>query len=154
MPVGRPITHSLVKALRRIPGFDLLGGQELLCIVGASVNLRWARGSHVFVKGAPGEALYVVLEGRVRIYDEIDGREVEIATTGPGDYFGEMSLLSDTTHTKSVVAVEDSELLVLLKESFRELLDGSEELAEQIQKTLESRRADAESKYDTERAAS
>ena len=154
MAVARPITHSLVKALRRVPGFDILGGQELLCIVGASVNLRWAEGSHVFDKGSPGQALYVVLEGRVKIYDEVDGKEVEIATTGPGDYFGEMSLLSDTTHTKSVVAVEDSELLVLLKEPFRELLEGNDELAAQIQKTLESRRAEAESKYDTERAAS
>jgi CRP-like cAMP-binding protein len=78
----------------------------------------------------------------------------EIRKLGPGDYFGEMSLLSDTTHTKSVVAVEDSELLVLMKEPFRELLEGNDELAAEIQKTLESRRAETDSKYDTERAAS
>ncbi len=137
-----------------MPGFDLLDGRELLHIVGASVNLRWAAGSHVFEKGAPGEALYVVLEGSVRIYDEVDGKEVEIATTGPGDYFGEMSLLSDTTHTKSVMAVEDSELLVLMKEPFRALVEGNEELAAHLQKTLESRRVETASKYDTDKAAS
>lgn len=148
--MARPVTHSLVKALRHVPGFDALDAQDLLRIVGASVNLRWSEGSKVFGKGAPGEALYVVLEGRVKIYDEVDGREVEIATTGPGDYFGEMSLLSDTTHTKNVVAVDDSELLVLMKEPFRRLLDSNDELERAFQKTLEERRLDAESKYDTE----
>lgn len=151
--MSRPVTHSLVKALKRVPGFDALDGQDLLCIVGASVNLRWSEGSRVFAKDAPGEALYVVLEGKVKIFDDVDGGEVEIATTGPGDYFGEMSLLSDTTHTKNAVAVEDSELLVLMKEPFRELLDSNDELAGAFQTTVEERRLDAESKYDTEAAA-
>ena len=152
--MARPITHSLVKALRSVPGFDRLGGQELLCIVGASVNLRWSQGSYVFRRGTPGEALFVVLEGKVKIYDHVDGQEVAIATTGAGDYFGEMSLLADTTHTKSVKAVEDSELLVLMKEPFRELLDSSEDLARAIHETLETRRAQTASKYDTEQTAS
>lgn len=152
--MARPVTHSLVKALRRVPGFDLLGPQDLLTIVGASVNLRWAEGSHVFKKGSAGEGLYIVLDGKVTIYDEVNGNEVEIATIEAGDYFGEMSLLADTTHTKSVRAVEDSELLVLLKETFSELIHSNEELADHIHKTLETRRAELESKYETEARAS
>ena len=152
--MARPVTHSLVKALKRVPGFDLLGAADLLAIVGASVNLRWSRGSHVFKKGSPGEGLYIVLDGKVLIYDEVDGSEVEIASIEAGDYFGEMSLLADTTHTKSVRAIEDSELLVLLKDAFSELMESNEELADHIHKTLESRRADMESKYQTEARAS
>ncbi len=151
--MARPVTHSLVKALKRVPGFDLLDSHDLLCIVGASVNLRWATGSHVFTKGTPGEALYVVLSGKVKIYDEVDGAEVEIATIEAGDYFGEMSLLAETTHTKNVRAVEDSELLVLLKEPFAELMESNDELADHIHKTLEARRAELESKYETEARA-
>jgi CRP-like cAMP-binding protein len=147
-----PITHSLVKALKGVRGFDLLEGDDLLCIVGASVNLQWPAGSHVFKKGSPGEALYVVLSGEVRIYDEVDGQEVEIARTGPGKYFGEMSLLEDTTHTKNVQAIEDSELLVIIKEEFREMLESNDDLAEHVQKTFEARRADTESKYQTDAA--
>jgi CRP/FNR family transcriptional regulator, cyclic AMP receptor protein len=152
--VARPVTHSLVKALKRVPGFDLLSSQDLLCIVGASVNLKWAPGSHVFKKGAPGEALYVVLSGKVKIYDEVDGDEVEIAAIDAGDYFGEMSLLEETTHTKNVKAVEDSELLVLLKEPFAELMESNDELADHIHKTLEIRRAETESRFQTEARAS
>ena len=149
----RPITHSLVKALKGVHGFDLLGGEDLLCIVGASANLRWPQGSHVFRKGSPGEALYVVLSGEVRIYDEVDGKEVEIAKTGPGKYFGEMSLLRDTTHTKNVQATQNSELLVITKEEFREMLESNPDLAAHVRDTFEVRRAETESKYQTEAAS-
>ena len=149
----RPITHSLVKALRHVPGFDVLSDRDLLRIVGASVNLEWPAGSMVFEKDSPGEALYIVLSGNVRIYDQVDGNELEIARIGPGDFFGEMSLISDTTHTKNVQAVEDSELLVLMKDSFRRLLEMNEDLAAAVHERLEKRRAQTEAKFETDRAA-
>jgi CRP/FNR family cyclic AMP-dependent transcriptional regulator len=150
--MGRPVTHSLVKALRGVPGFDLLDDRHLLWIVGASMNLAWPSGSFVFQKGTAGEALYIVLSGRVRIYDVVDGFEIEIARIGPGDFFGEMSLLLETTHTKNVQAVEDSELLVLMKDSFRRLFDAKPDLAALVHKRLEERRAEAEVKDFTESA--
>lgn len=143
------VSHSLIKALKAVPGFDLLSDQELLEIVGASVNLAWPAGSCVFEKGTAGEALYVVLSGSVRIYDQIDGTEVEIARTGAGDFFGESSLLLETTHTKNVQALEDTELLVLSKDSFRKLLASNPNLAAHIHQTLETRRAEAQEKYPT-----
>ena len=150
--MGRPITHSLVKALRQVPAFDLLSDRDLLRIVGASVNLSWPAGSMVFEKDSPGEALFIVLSGQVRIFDEVGGSEVEIARTGPGDFFGEMSLLLDTTHTKNAQAVEDSELLVLMKDSFRRLLEMHDDLAEAVHERLEKRRAETQAKIETDRA--
>jgi CRP-like cAMP-binding protein len=137
--MGRPITHSLVKALQNVPGFELLDDHTLLRIVGASVNLAYPEGTLVFEKGSEGEALYIVLSGQVRIFDNVDGREVEVARTRPGDYFGEISLLLSSTHTKSVEAVEDSELLVLDKDSFKRLLETYPDVADLIQKRLEER---------------
>lgn len=153
--MGRPITHSLVKALRQVPGFDALSDQDLLHIVGASVNLSWPAGSMVFEKDSPGEALYIVLSGKVRIFDQVDGKEVEIARTGPGDFFGEMSLVLDTMHTKNAQAVEDSELLVLMKDYFRRLLEMREEVAASVHERLEERRAETLAKFrvETDRAA-
>jgi CRP/FNR family cyclic AMP-dependent transcriptional regulator len=150
--MARPVTHSLVKALRGVPGFDLLDDRHLLWIVGASMNLAWPAGSFVFQKGTAGEALYIVLSGQVRIYDVVDGFEIEIARIGPGDFFGEMSLLLETTHTKNVQAVEDSELLVLMKDSFRRLFDAKPDLAALVHRRLEERRAEAEAKNFTESA--
>ncbi|HEX2057007.1 MAG TPA: cyclic nucleotide-binding domain-containing protein [Actinomycetota bacterium] len=147
--LGHGISHSLIKALKRVPGFDLLDEADLVEIAGASVNLVWREGSCIFEKGFPGEALYIVLSGAVRIYDVVDGRDVEIARTGAGDFFGEHSLLLETTHTKNVQAVEDTELLVLSKQSFARLLASNPKLEQHIHRTLEARRSEAAEKYQT-----
>jgi CRP/FNR family transcriptional regulator, cyclic AMP receptor protein len=144
------ISHSLIKALETVRGFDALEDGYLVKIAGASVNLLWPEGSFVFTKGTPADALYIVLSGEVRIFDEVGGSEIEIARTGPGEYFGEISLLSDTTHTKNVQATEDTELLVLSKDSFQRLLASNPNLEEQIRKRSETRTTEAEQRYQTE----
>ena len=83
----------------------------------------------------------------------MNGREIEIARTEKGDYFGEMSLLLDTTHTKTAEAVEDSELLVVMSDDFRKLLDSNKDLRNHITKTLEVRRTEMEAKYQTDEAS-
>lgn len=143
------ITHSLIKALEGVPGFDALSESYLVEIAGASVNLMWPENALVYGKGSPADALYIVLEGEVRIYDEVDGEEIEIARTGPGEYFGEISLLMETTHTKNVRAVEETELLVLSKDSFRRLLASNPNLDAQIRERSETRRSEAEGMYPT-----
>jgi CRP-like cAMP-binding protein len=143
------ITHSLIKALGGVPGFDVLDRAYLVEIAGASVNLMWPEGSFVYTKGSPADALYIVLEGAVRIYDEIEGEEIEIARIGPGEYFGEISLLMETTHTKNVQAVEDTELLVLSKESFGRLLASSPSLDAPVRERSETRKTETEGMYPT-----
>jgi CRP/FNR family cyclic AMP-dependent transcriptional regulator len=132
-----------------VPGFEALSESYLVEIAGASINLNWPRGSFVFTKGSPADALYIVLEGSVRIYDEIDGNEIEIARIGPGEYFGEISLLMETTHTKNVQATEDTELLVLSKQSFGRLLASNPNLEALIRERSETRRTEAEGMYPT-----
>jgi CRP-like cAMP-binding protein len=137
--VARPVSHSLVEALRAVPDFASLDDATLLRVVGVSLTLAWSAGSVVFDEGAPAEALYVVLSGRVSIYDAGEDGEDEVALMESGDYFGEHSLLRDTTHSKSARAVEDSELLVIPAGSFRDLLDRDATLAELVETTLRSR---------------
>jgi CRP-like cAMP-binding protein len=127
----RPLRHSLVKALRRVPDFSALDDSVLLKVVGASANLFWPSGSVIFETGSPSEALYIVLAGRVRIADTPQASD-DIAQIGPGDYFGELSMLRNSLHTKSAQAIEDSEIMVLPKQSFEALLRTDEDLAEQV----------------------
>jgi CRP-like cAMP-binding protein len=139
MPDGDRVTHRLIRALRGVPEFAAVDDGTLLRILGASHNLFWPAGSPIFQQGRPAEALYIVLEGVVRVSEEVDGREVEAARIGPGDYFGEASLLRDSTHSKSARAVEDTELMVLPKDSFEALLDSTPELAAHMHAKLERR---------------
>ena len=137
--MAETVTHSLVKALRTVPDFAPLGDEDLLRIVGASTNLFWPAGSLVFARGSEAEALYVILTGKVRIFEVIEGTEVEVSVIGPGDSFGELSLLLHTTHTKDARAEEDTELMVVPKESFQGLLARHPDLATHFRKRLAER---------------
>jgi CRP-like cAMP-binding protein len=137
--VRRTVTHSLVQALRVVPAFASLADDAVLRIVGASANLAWRAGGLVFEKDTPGDALYIVLTGAVSILDVVDGREVEIGRVGPGEFFGEFSLLTDSTHSMTARAAEDSELMVLPKETFQELLECEPELDDYFRRKLSER---------------
>ncbi len=134
------VTHSLVSALRAVPSLGKLDDRALLCIVGDSANLFWRAGSSVFELGTPADGLYIVVSGAVRVLG--DGG-VELNVLGPGDFFGELSLLDGSPHGHTVVAAEDSELLVVAKERFDDLLAGDAELAASIRRTAAERRGAA-----------
>jgi CRP-like cAMP-binding protein len=136
--VAAPVTHTLVKTLRAVQDFASLDDATLLEIVGSSACLFWSAKSRVFTKGDPAEALYVVLTGKVRIFEEDD----EVAEIPPGDYFGEHSLLLHTTHSKSAETVEESELMVIPETAFVPILMQNPDLASQMRRRLESRLVD------------
>ena len=138
-----PVTHSLVAALRAVPVFAAFDDSTLLKIVGASENLFWREGSTVFEKGSEAEGLYIVLSGCIRIFDVEDGRETEIVRVQPGEFFGELSLLLETTHTKSAAATQDAELMVVPKDSFQDLLASYPDLDEHLRRKIEERLPDA-----------
>lgn len=130
-------SHSLVKLLRTVHDFKELDDSTLLKVVGASANLAYAPGSMIFERGSPAEALYVILSGRVRIFDPSDGADV--AQLGPGESFGEISLLRRTSHTKSAQAVEPTEIMVLPRDSFEELLASNEHVRLHVEQRIAQR---------------
>jgi len=134
---ARPL-HSLVKALRSVPTLAPFDQRTLLTIAGDSANLFWPAGAVVFERGSAADGLYVVLSGGVRILGDA-GEELNVL--GPGEYFGEFSLLLGTDHQNDVHAVEDSELLVVPRELVDELLSAHPEVAERIRQEAEERRA-------------
>jgi CRP-like cAMP-binding protein len=134
--VTGPISHTLVRALRTVPAFSGLDETTLCDIVGASSNLVWRTGSPIFEPGDPAEALYIVLSGEIRIVDEA---EQDVARLGSGDFFGELSLLRRTNHSKRAEVVEDSELMVLPQQRFAALLAEDAELAEAVRSAMETR---------------
>jgi CRP/FNR family cyclic AMP-dependent transcriptional regulator len=130
------VSHSLVAALRSVPSLATLEDRTLLAIVGDSANLFWRAGSQVFAKGSPADGLYVVVSGSVRVIAD-DG--AELGVLGAGDFFGEFSLLQGAAHGRDVVAVEDTELMVVAKERFDDLLAGNPEVARSIRETAAKR---------------
>ncbi len=82
-----------------------------------------SRGHVVFKEGDPGDRLFIVLEGKVKITRaSADGRENLIALLGTGEMFGELSLFDPGPRTASVSAVTDSTLASLDHDDLRPLL--------------------------------
>jgi CRP-like cAMP-binding protein len=80
----------------------------------------------VFNQGDPGDSLYVVLQGRVRIATSDNfGRERVLAFYGPGEFFGDMAVLTGAPRSATAMASTDSRLLQLRKDDFDTLLATS-----------------------------
>ena len=131
------VPHSLVRTLGAIPTFAPLDEEDLLVIVGESMNLFWKQNSRIFEQGTPGDALYVILSGNIAIHDGDSLEGHVVAELGSGDYFGELSLLLNTTHSRTATALSDCELLVLPKEAFVELLRTTPKLNAHFEQVLE-----------------
>lgn len=99
-------------------------------------------------QGDPGDSFYIIKSGRVDvIVEKSAGESVVVATLGPGNFFGEMSLLTGAARTASIRVAEDAEFIVIDKESFRSVLAHNPSIAESLSHILSERQA----KLDAER---
>ena len=97
-------------------------------------------GAHFITAEQPGESVYLLLEGTVKIYvSKADGREVILAFLGPGDTVGEMSLIDSAGRSANVVTTEPSRLLWMDRSSFQSCLRGMAPLAVNLVKLLSHR---------------
>jgi len=90
----------------------------------------YPKNSVILFEDDPGDALYVVATGQVKVVlIGEDGREVILSVMGPGEFFGEMSLLDDEPRSAHVIAMEESALVVLRREDFEGILSQTPAIA-------------------------
>jgi NADH dehydrogenase len=98
-------------------------------------------GQDVFHEGDLGDRVYVVLTGAAEVWRSEGGREARLARLGPGDWFGEMALLNQTTRGATVRCVEAMDALSLPKRDFTVLAANLPELRRSFERVMEERRA-------------
>src|SRR5512140_1764945 len=96
-------------------------------------------GSNVMTIEQPGEAVYIILHGTVKIHIEQGERDVILAILGAGDMLGEMSLIDSVGRSASAVTLENSLLLWMDKVSFNYILDNFMPVARNLVKILSAR---------------
>ncbi len=85
-------------------------------------QLRVKSGEMLYRAGEPGDALYIIIDGIVRIFLRPGGQSMEIACLGPGDWFGELALLTGEPRTTDAEAQTELILLKLSRENFNQLI--------------------------------
>ncbi|MGH2396324.1 MAG: cyclic nucleotide-binding domain-containing protein [bacterium] len=96
-------------------------------------TMRFAAGETIFRQGDVSDGFYIVTNGAVGVTrQEPSGREVEVATLTPGQYFGETGVLSDARGSASVRAKTPVELLAVDRHTFRTLVENSRATAEEL----------------------
>jgi len=110
----------IAELLSRFEIFKSLERQDIKDIVSFLKLKKYAENEMVIRKGEPGQCLYIVASGRVEVLAEND---VSIAFLGPGEVFGEMSLLSGDPVGASVRVVEPTRILFIRSADFRKILN-------------------------------
>src|SRR5689334_10958507 len=114
---------SLTNLLRQAELFARLPEPELNKVSRLLKDRRLAQGQLLFRQGDPADALYVVVQGRVRVSAlDPSGQEKVFAFLGAGDVVGEMGLLTDEPRSATAMAATDTRLLQLRKDDFDGLL--------------------------------
>jgi CRP/FNR family transcriptional regulator, cyclic AMP receptor protein len=134
------VTQSPLEILRSVPILSNVPPADLTALAHASRERSYSAGQVILRQDAPGDAMYVVIEGRVKVVlIGEDGREVILSVLGAGAVFGEMSLLDDAPRSAHVVAMTPCRVMTLYRGSFHERLRASPDLCLAMLAALSSR---------------
>jgi predicted acylesterase/phospholipase RssA/CRP-like cAMP-binding protein len=134
------IEDDPIDALRRVALFAGLDPETLASVAHAMTRRRVAVGSVLIAQGVPGEALYVVVRGRLAA--EVRNEEGEVRQLGeivPGELVGEMAMLSSEPRSATVRALRTSEVVELTREAFERLCSRHPELMRRLASLLANR---------------
>lgn len=138
---------SITESVLQVPLFSHLGEQEAARLAEAMRERTYPKKSVILFEDDPGDALFIVARGQVKVVlIGEDGREVILSVLGQGDFFGEMSLLDDEPRSAHVIAMEDSELLILRREDFQRCLEETPRIALGLLRSLSRRLRRADDK--------
>ena len=124
------MTTSTADFLATVPLFSGLDRTELQRFAELTREKFYPKGSVILFENDPGDSLFVVRQGRVKVVlIGEDGREVILGVLGVSEQFGELALIDDRPRSAHVIAMEDSHLLVLRREDFRRRVESSPAVA-------------------------
>ena len=125
--------------LSNVPIFSELSRNELLRIKSIGSVRRFSKQEIIFDEDTCGGKFYIVLAGSVKIFTSSGAKKKTLAYLEKGEFFGEMALLDAEPRSASSEAMEDSELFVIKKNDFKQLLVRQPNISFHILKTLSSR---------------
>jgi alkyl hydroperoxide reductase subunit AhpC len=122
--------------------FSDLAGPELDSLAERAEKVSVAAGDTIVAEGESADRFYVIVRGEVAVSRRSsEGEEIELATLGPGQFFGEVGILAETRRTATVRAIDDVELLVLSWQEFQDTLEQSDRTGRHFSDIVQERLA-------------
>lgn len=121
--------------LARVPLFASCERGEIAAIEAVAQESFFTQGQPIVTQGTPGTAFYLILSGRVEIIRDSSS----LGALGPGDFFGEMSLLDNAPRSASIRALEDTSCLMLSSWDFKSLLEKHPSIAIKLLEVISRR---------------
>jgi CRP/FNR family transcriptional regulator len=133
------VTETL-ELLSRVPVLAPLTAEDLNLVAEVAHPRRFGGGEIVFREGDTSNTCYVVRSGHARaIREHVDGRQIALATFGPGDIFGELAMFDDEHRSATIQAVDPLEALAIPGPDMRRLMLRCPELAVALAASLTQR---------------
>jgi CRP/FNR family cyclic AMP-dependent transcriptional regulator len=129
------VNNSMTESLKRLPIFAACSTRDLEAVARLSTTLDISKGKPLVTEGTPGHEFVVIRAGTVEVTR--DGEK--LAELGPGDYFGEISLIDGGPRTATVTAVTPVTIEVVESRDFDALLEKVPGLAQRLLKGLAAR---------------
>jgi CRP-like cAMP-binding protein len=107
------------------------------------------KGTVLFREGDPGKEMYVIQSGKVAISKKVRDVEKVLALLGPGEFFGEMAIISNKPRNASAIIEEEARLLVIDPRTFESMIRGNAEIAVRMIKKLSARLGQANAQVET-----
>ncbi len=128
-PQTRPPTAWLAR-VQMFAGLSQRALDQLLALV---TEVRHPAGKVLFRTGDPGDRLFVIVEGRIRISRDVPGMgEEALVVLGPGDCFGELAILDDSPRSADAHVHEDCKLLEIRKDKLEHLLYTNRDIGYEV----------------------
>lgn len=111
--------------------------EDLQLIRNYGVNKVYPKNSIVINEGDQSDALFFILDGKVKIYvSEQDGREVILNILGAGEFFGELSLIDEAPRSASVMTLESATISMITKPGFQQCIAEHPDIAMRLMRVL------------------
>jgi CRP-like cAMP-binding protein len=139
---SRPVTEQAgyERMLQSVEILDPLNETEREALARSLVKHVYAPGELILRRGEPGDSMFIIDRGKVEVQlHAADGKLQQVAVLEPGNFFGEMALLTGEPRTADISALEETEILEIRKPALKQLLDENAQLAEALSHKLAER---------------
>jgi pSer/pThr/pTyr-binding forkhead associated (FHA) protein len=140
-------SEKLADAIAKVPFFAPLEGTEREDLAENATLHVFNAGQVVIQQGDPGRSVYIILDGRLKVFTtDHAGNELELATLGAGQFFGEMSLISSKPRSTSVATLEASVLIELGYASMVKVIKQNASVKNVLVQYYKARKSDTQEK--------